>query len=102
MFQPSGKIHFILEMWIWFQVEKRAIEVWGSEEQLEEERERREEERIKAKTKKYNKQLKGKIKAVSIIICLLTFHMKLINGNIGKSKYILKEWHLPKGDHPSR
>jgi hypothetical protein len=33
--------------------------VWGSEEQLQAERERREEERAKAKVKKYNKQLKG-------------------------------------------
>jgi DNA-repair protein complementing XP-A cells len=40
-------------------VERRALEVWGSEEQLEAERERREEERAKSKVKKYNKQLKG-------------------------------------------
>jgi hypothetical protein len=40
-------------------VEQRALEVWGSEEQLEAERERREEERAKSKVKKYNKQLKG-------------------------------------------
>jgi DNA-repair protein complementing XP-A cells len=40
-------------------VERRALEVWGSEEELEAERERREEERTKSKVKKYNKQLKG-------------------------------------------
>lgn len=41
------------------QIEKRALEVFGSEEKLEEEREKRDEKRIIAKTKKYNKNIKG-------------------------------------------
>lgn len=40
-------------------IEKRAIEVWGSEEALIEHKELREEKRNAAKVKKYNKQLKG-------------------------------------------
>ncbi|XP_069673219.1 DNA repair protein complementing XP-A cells homolog [Periplaneta americana] len=48
-----------MKLYLELQVEKRALEVWGSEEQLEAERERREEERAKSKMKKYNKQLKA-------------------------------------------
>lgn len=48
-----------MKLYLELQVECRALEVWGSEEQLEAERERREEERAKSKVKKYNKQLKA-------------------------------------------
>lgn len=34
------------------------MEVWGSEEKIEEEREKREEKKVEAKSKKYHKQLK--------------------------------------------
>lgn len=39
-------------------MEKRALEVWGSEEKLQEELEKREEKRVVAKSKKYAKQMK--------------------------------------------
>lgn len=39
------------------------MEVWGSEENIEEEREKREEKRVLAKSKKYEKQLKELRKA---------------------------------------
>ena len=41
------------------QVEKRSIEVWGSEEEMEEARERRQENREKMKQKKFDKKVKG-------------------------------------------
>ena len=41
------------------QVAERALLVWGSEEALEEERERRMENREKSKQKKYDKKVKG-------------------------------------------
>lgn len=41
-----------------FQIEQRAIEVWGSEDGLMQERELRDEKRDKTKLKKYNKNLK--------------------------------------------
>lgn len=44
-----------------FQVEQRAMEVWGSEEELEKQRELRDEKRVLAKSKKYNKNMKGKM-----------------------------------------
>ncbi|KAJ3639684.1 hypothetical protein Zmor_003028 [Zophobas morio] len=49
-----GEMKLFLEL----QVVKRALEVWGSEEKIEEQRELREEKKVLAKTKKYNKQLK--------------------------------------------
>lgn len=39
-------------------MEKRALEVWGSEEKIEEERQLREEKRVIAKSKKYEKHMK--------------------------------------------
>ncbi|GLH03245.1 DNA repair protein complementing XP-A cells homolog [Gryllus bimaculatus] len=48
-----------MKLYLHLQVEKRALEVWGSEEALAEEHERREEKRSVAKIKKYNKQLKS-------------------------------------------
>lgn len=41
------------------QVEKRALEIWGSEEKLLEELERREEKRVITKQKTYQKKMKG-------------------------------------------
>lgn len=41
-------------------MEKRALEVWGSEEELEKQAELREEKRVLSKTKKYNKNMKGR------------------------------------------
>jgi DNA-repair protein complementing XP-A cells len=48
-----------MKLYLQLQVEKRALEVWGTEEALEEERELREEKREKAKAKKYGKKMKG-------------------------------------------
>ncbi|KAH0819432.1 hypothetical protein GEV33_003359 [Tenebrio molitor] len=42
-----------MKLYLQLQIEERALEVWGSEEQIEEERQRR-----KEKKKKYNKHLK--------------------------------------------
>ncbi|XP_063239304.1 DNA repair protein complementing XP-A cells [Bacillus rossius redtenbacheri] len=48
-----------MKLYLQIQVEERALEVWGSEEKLLEERELREEKKSKAKIKKYNKQVKA-------------------------------------------
>ncbi|XP_046662465.1 DNA repair protein complementing XP-A cells homolog [Homalodisca vitripennis] len=48
-----------MKLYLRKQIEARALEVWGSEEQLEKELELREEKRILAKTKKYNKNMKA-------------------------------------------
>lgn len=47
-----------MKLYLQIQVEKRALEVWGSEEKLQEELEKREEKRVVAKGKKYKKQMK--------------------------------------------
>ncbi|KAJ8942420.1 hypothetical protein NQ318_007094 [Aromia moschata] len=47
-----------MKLYLQIQVEKRALEVWGSEEEIEKERERREEKRVISKSKKYEKQMK--------------------------------------------
>lgn len=41
------------------QVEQRALEVWGSEEALEEEREKREERKQKSKKRTFDKMITG-------------------------------------------
>ncbi|RZF44736.1 hypothetical protein LSTR_LSTR000688 [Laodelphax striatellus] len=48
-----------MKLYLRLQIEKRAIEVWGSEEEIEKEAERREEKKIISKTKKYNKNMKA-------------------------------------------
>lgn len=48
-----------MKLYLQVQVEKRALEIWGSEEKINEELEKREEKRVMAKTKKYNKQMKA-------------------------------------------
>lgn len=47
-----------MKLYLQVQIEKRALEVWGSEEKLQEELEKREENRVIAKGKKYQKQMK--------------------------------------------
>ncbi|XP_056635612.1 DNA repair protein complementing XP-A cells homolog [Diorhabda sublineata] len=47
-----------MKLYLLLQIEKRALEVWGTEEQLEKERELREEKKVLAKSKKYEKRLK--------------------------------------------
>jgi len=48
-----------MKLFLRVQVEKRALEVWGSEEALEAEHEKREDRRDKLKVKKFNKKLKA-------------------------------------------
>lgn len=48
-----------MKLYLHLQIEKRALEVWGSEEALLEEKELRDEKRSASKIKKYNKQLKA-------------------------------------------
>lgn len=48
-----------MKLFLRFQVEKRALEIWGDEETLEEEHRKREEKRDQAKVKKFNKKLKA-------------------------------------------
>lgn len=47
-----------MKLYLHLQIEKRALEVWGSEEQLEEARDSKKEKSEKMKISKYNKQLK--------------------------------------------
>lgn len=47
-----------MKLYLHLQIEKRALEIWGSEEKLMREKEEREEKREVAKMKKYNKRLK--------------------------------------------
>lgn len=47
-----------MKLYLHLQVEKRALEVWGSEEQLAEQHALRDEKRDKAKLKKFNKNMK--------------------------------------------
>ena len=47
-------------------VNKRAMEVWGNEQSLEDEKERREDNKDKAKRKKYEKRIKGSFFLFSI------------------------------------
>lgn len=46
-----------MKLYLLLQIEERALVVWGSEEQLCQERELREEKREKTKLKKYNKRI---------------------------------------------
>ncbi len=48
-----------MKLFLRLQVEKRALEIWGTEEALEEEHEKREDKRDQAKVKKFNKKLKA-------------------------------------------
>ncbi|KAI2811202.1 hypothetical protein BLOT_002375 [Blomia tropicalis] len=50
--------HGYMKLYLLMQVEERALEVWGSEEKLEEERELREEKRDNRKRKKFDKEIK--------------------------------------------
>lgn len=47
-----------MKLYLHIQVEKRALEVWGSEDAIMEEREMRDEKREKSKLKKFNKNMK--------------------------------------------
>lgn len=48
-----------MKLYLQLQIEKRALEVWGTPEALEKEREERESKKEKSKFKKYQKQMKA-------------------------------------------
>lgn len=48
-----------MKLYLHVQVEKRALEVWGSEEKLREQHEARDSKREKTKAKMYNKKIKA-------------------------------------------
>ena len=48
------------------QVEARALEVWGSEENIEEQHEKRSENREKTKQKKFDKRVKGSLFSINV------------------------------------
>jgi len=47
-----------MKLYLQIQIEERALEVWGSEEKMQEEFEKREEKRVQTKSKKYHKKMK--------------------------------------------
>ena len=53
-----------MKLFLRSQVERRALQVWGTEEALEAEHEAREERQVMAKSKKYEKKMKELRKAV--------------------------------------
>lgn len=55
---PLNNRYAEMKLYLLLQVEKRAIEVWGSLEEIQKQRELREEKREVTKIKKYNKNLK--------------------------------------------
>lgn len=48
-----------MKLYLLLQIEKRALEVWGTPEALEKEKEERDEKKEKSKFKKYQKQMKA-------------------------------------------
>lgn len=61
---PHNPKYGDMKLFLRLQVEKKALKIWGSEEELEKEHEKREENKISLKTKKYNKKMKELRKAV--------------------------------------
>jgi len=61
---PHNPRYGDMKLFLRLQVEKRALEIWGSEEELEKQHEKREENKMALKTKKYEKKMKELRKAV--------------------------------------
>lgn len=61
---PHNPRYGDMKLYLRLQVEKRALQIWGSEEDLEKEHEKREENKMMLKTKKYEKKMKELRKAV--------------------------------------
>jgi DNA-repair protein complementing XP-A cells len=55
---PHNNRYAEMKLYLLLQVEQRAVEVWGSREEIEAQKETREEKREITKIKKYNKNLK--------------------------------------------
>jgi hypothetical protein len=53
-----------------FHVKKRSLEVWESEEKIEEARNMRQENKEKAKQKKFDKKVKGTRMKACLIFCI--------------------------------
>lgn len=56
---PHNKRWGEMKLYLELQIAERAFEVWGSEEALEEERDKREKKREDIKKKKFDKKLTG-------------------------------------------
>jgi len=65
------------------QIQKRALEIWGSEDAIKEEKERRKVHRVKAKQKQFDKKMKGRLYKWS-------FQVLMFACSVGAS-----ELHLP-------
>jgi len=61
---PHNPRYGDMKLYLRLQIERRALKIWGSEEELEKEHERREENKMSLKTKKYEKKMKELRKAV--------------------------------------
>jgi len=61
---PHNPKYGDMKLFLRLQIEKRALEIWGSEEDLEKEHENREERKLALKSKKYEKKMKELRKAV--------------------------------------
>ncbi|XP_044732726.1 DNA repair protein complementing XP-A cells homolog isoform X2 [Chrysoperla carnea] len=61
---PHNQRWGTMKLYLQIQIEKRALEVWGSEETLREELDKRDEKRVLIKTKKYQKEMKELRKTV--------------------------------------
>ena len=61
---PHNPRYGDMKLFLRLQIEKLALEIWGSEEELEKEIEKREAKQVLLKEKKYNKKMKDLRKAV--------------------------------------
>merc|ERR1712083_1220270 len=80
---PHNPRYGDMKLYLRLQIEKRAIDIWGSEETLELEHEKREEKKLSLKAKKYEKKMKELRKAVRS--SLFTNIYLLIRTNMGKN-----------------
>merc|ERR1719244_1454686 len=72
---PHNPRYGDMKLYLRLQIEKRAIDIWGSEEILELEYEKREEKKLSLKAKKYEKKIKTSTpKFVTSVVIFL--HMK--------------------------
>uniref|UniRef100_A0A8C4DSY2 XPA C-terminal domain-containing protein n=1 Tax=Dicentrarchus labrax TaxID=13489 RepID=A0A8C4DSY2_DICLA len=74
-----------MKLYLKLQVEKRCMEVWGSEEALEEARETREENREVQKQKRFNKKVKGCVHCINPK-CVCVLFVRAAQG--GEEQYV--------------
>ena len=82
---PHNPRYGDMKLFLRLQIEKRALEIWGSEEDLEKEHEKREENKMALKTKKYEKKMKELRKAVRS--SLFTKDMSVHTHKYGEETY---------------